>query len=157
MFCLVFSGLPTIGTIVDLTNKCGIKKRVMKNLIYLLACVIALGFTSKKMEDDINGIWMGYYRSDLIKEKVIVKFDNERKLEFYTGGVDDRTRSLGTYVMQGDSVIFTYTSKEGQQFIMKGLMNRGKNYLDGSWQTNDQSNGSFFLERQNVEEKFVNP
>ncbi|HEU4472718.1 MAG TPA: hypothetical protein VFR58_16605 [Flavisolibacter sp.] len=129
----------------------------MKIAVYLLAGSLLTGFTSGTGENDIDGIWMGYYRSNLIKEKVIVKFDASDKMEFYTGGVDERTRLEGTYRLLGDSVSFTYVTPEGEEYTMKGQINRRKNFVDGTWRTNEQSTGSFYLERQKVEERFAQP
>jgi len=129
----------------------------MKAIIVLLAGSLLASFTNKPYEDDLDGIWMGYYRSELMKEKVIVKFSNEDKIEFYTGGIDDRTKCNGTYQLLGDSVSFTYCTAEGDKFVMQGQINRRKNYLNGVWKANDRSTGSFFLERQDLEEKFVKP
>src|SRR5215213_846375 len=128
----------------------------MKMIIWLLAGSLLTGFTNKQ-EDEIDGIWMGYYRSEMVKEKVIVKFSNEDKLEFYTGGVDDKTKCDGTYRLLGDSVSFTYVTPAGEEFLMQGHINRRKNFVDGVWKTGDKSTGSFYLEKQRLEEKFINP
>jgi hypothetical protein len=128
----------------------------MKRLVYLLAGTVLLSFT-KHRADDIDGIWMGYYRSEMVKEKVIVKFSSQDRMEFYTGGVDDRTKCIGSYRLLGDSVSFTYTTPDGQQFRMQGHLNYRKTYLDGVWKTNDRSTGKFYLERQKVEERFIEP
>jgi hypothetical protein len=128
----------------------------MKLLIYLVAGTLMTGFTDRRA-NDIDGIWMGYYRSEIIKEKVIVKFNQSDKMEFFTGGVDDRTRSEGSYRIQGDSVLLTYRTPEGEVIVMKGRFNRRKNYVDGTWKGNDRSAGSFYLEKQKVEEFFAAP
>jgi hypothetical protein len=128
----------------------------MKVMIYLLAGFLLTSFAIKK-KNEIDGIWLGYYRSDIIKEKVIVKFNAEDKLEFYIGGVDDRTKCNGSYQLLGDSVSFTYTTPEGEEYIMQGHISYRKNYLDGFWKSKGKAKGSFFLEKQDVEEKFIQP
>lgn len=126
----------------------------MKAMIYLVAATILTSFSNKpKDSDDLNGIWMGYYRSEFIKEKVIVKFDESDKMEFYTGGVDDRTRVDGSYEIAGDSVRFSYRTPEGDVINMKGRFNRRMRYVEGVWRGNDRNTGSFFLEKQNVQER----
>jgi len=125
----------------------------MKVMIYLVAAALLSSFTSGPKEDDMNGIWMGYYRSELIKEKVIVKFDESDKMEFYTGGVDERTRLEGSYQITGDSVRFSYRTPEGEVIRMRGRVSRRMNYVQGTWTGNDHASGSFFLERQKVEER----
>jgi hypothetical protein len=139
-------------------HPCGeLKTGIMKAIMVLLAGSFLTGFSNRPMEDDIDGIWMGYYRSEVIKERVIVKFSNEDKIEFYTGGVDDKTKCNGSYRLLGDSVSFTYKTPEGQEYLMQGHINRRKNFVDGVWKTNDKGTGSFYLEKQEVEEKFINP
>jgi hypothetical protein len=126
----------------------------MKAIIYLVSAAILTSFSYKPQDNgDINGIWMGYYRSQFIKEKVVVKFDESAKMEFFTGGVDDRTRLEGSYSISGDSVSFSYKTPEGEVINMKGRFNRRMNYVEGTWKGDDRSNGSFFLEKQNVEER----
>ena len=129
----------------------------MKAIICLLAVSLLAGFTSRPEENEIDGIWMGYYRSETMKEKVIVKFSNKDKIEFYAGGVDEKTKCDGTYRLLGDSVSFTYTTPAGDQFTMEGHMNRRKNFVDGVWQNKDQEKGSFYLEKQKLQEKIAQP
>lgn len=128
----------------------------MKRIVYLLAGTVLLSFTRHTAEEDIDGIWMGFYRSNNVKEKVIVKFNSQDRIEFYTGGVDDKSRCEGSYTLLGDSLSFTYTTPDGQRFQMEGHLNWRKTYLDGTWKTGaDQSTGKFYLEKQQVEERFV--
>ena len=127
----------------------------MKTIICVLAGVVFLtGFTVKNDTKKIDGIWLGYYRSDLLKEKMVIKFSSEDKLEFYTGGVDEESRCDGSYQLLGDSISFTYKTPEGEEYVMRGQMSRRKNYVDGVWKANG-TKGSFFLEKQDVEEKLV--
>ena len=130
----------------------------MKPMIYLLAATIMTSFSHKPIDNtDIDGIWMGYYRSQYIKEKLIVKFGQTDRMEFYTGGVDDRTRAEGSYRIQGDSVSLSYQTAEGEVISMKGHFNRRKSYVDGVWKGADRSSGSFYLEKQEWQERFVQP
>src|SRR5690349_8134073 len=110
----------------------------MKLLMYLLAGTILSSFSARPVDDDIDGVWMGYYRSTFQKEKLIVKFSSTDKMEFYTGGVDERTRLDGSYRIQGDSVSFTYRTPEGEEIRMQGHFNRWKNFVNGVWKTNDK-------------------
>ena len=129
----------------------------MKKIVGLLAGAILLTSFSVKDEDPISGIWLGYYKSDLLKEKLIVKFSSDDHIEFYTGGFNEKPRSNGSYKLTGDSLSFTYTTPDGEKFIMQGHMSRRKNYVDGTWTSNGESKGSFFMEKQEVEEKVVQP
>jgi len=128
----------------------------MKAILFLAAGFFLLSFT-KHSGSDIDGIWMGYYRTDISKEKVIVKFCSEERIEFYTGGVQDDNKCIGKYELSGDSLSFTYRTPEGREFVMQGQLNYRKTYLDGVWQNNDHSTGKFYLERQKVEERFIQP
>ncbi|MFL5742042.1 MAG: hypothetical protein ACJ75B_17595 [Flavisolibacter sp.] len=129
----------------------------MKIMMCLLAGTLLTSFTPRPADDDVDGVWMGYYRSDLSKEKLIVKFDSQTKMEFFTGGVDDRTSSEGSYRIQGDSVSISYKMPSGEQITMQGQFNRRKNFVNGIWKGKNQSSGSFYLEKQQLQEFFAQP
>ena len=127
----------------------------MKTLFCLLAGTVFTSFVNKPVENDLDGYWMGYYRSEMLKEKVIVKLDSDDRMVFYTGGIDDRTKLEGTYKIYGDSVSFKYTTTDGEEVIMQGHFNHRKTYMDGICKTNDKPTGSFYLEKQKLEERIV--
>lgn len=130
----------------------------MKILLCLLAGTILTSFDSKPVNnDDLDGYWMGYYRSDLTKEKVILKLDADERMDFYTGGIDDRTKLEGTYKIFGDSVSFSYKTVDGEEVVMQGHFNHRRTYMDGVCKTNDKPSGSFYLEKQSLEERFAAP
>jgi len=49
------------------------------------------------------------------------------------------------------------TPTAGDEFIMKGQMNRRKNFLDGTWKNKDLVSGSFYLEKQKIQERLAQP
>ena len=136
--------------------RCGTKLGNMKAILYLVATTVLVSFT-RHDNNEIDGIWMGYYRTEDVRERVVVKFSAEDRMEFYTGGVDENTRCLGSYKISGDSVSFTYTNASGQEIIMKGHFNNRKTYVDGVWLNTDEASGKFYLEKQKVEERIVRP
>ena len=129
----------------------------MKTLLCLLAVTILTSFISKPVDDDLDGYWMGYYRSDMTKEKVIIKLDVNDRMDFYTGGIDDRTKLEGTYKIFGDSVAFRYTTTDGEEILMQGHFNHRRTYMDGICRTNNKPTGSFYLEKQQLDERMVQP
>ena len=130
----------------------------MKTLLYLLAGTMFASFSNKPVDnDDLDGYWMGYYRSELLKEKVIVKLDSDDRMVFYTGGIDDRTKLEGTYKIYGDSVSFSYKTVDGEEVVMQGHFNHRRTYMDGTCRTNNKPSGSFYLEKQKLEERIVEP
>jgi hypothetical protein len=135
-----------------------LKLEIMKALFCLLAGTVLTSFITKPVDnDDLDGYWMGYYRSNLTKEKVIVKLDADDRMDFYTGGIDDRTRLEGTYKIFGDSVSFSYKTNDGEEVLMQGHFNHRRTYMDGICRTNNKPTGSFYLEKQKLEERFVEP
>jgi len=135
-----------------------LKLGIMKILFCLLAGIVLTSFITRPVDnDDLDGYWMGYYRSDMTKEKVIVKLDVDDQMDFYTGGIDDRTRLQGTYRIFGDSVSFSYKTVDGEEVVMQGHFNRRRTYMDGICRTNNKPTGSFYLEKQQLEERFVAP
>lgn len=129
----------------------------MKTMIWLLAGALCIsGFTLKNDDDKIDGIWLGYYKSDAVKEKMVIKFCSQDKIEFYAGGVNEESLCDGSYQLLGDSISFSYKSVDGKEYVMKGLISQRKNYVEGVWNSTGKK-GSFFIERQDVEEKVVAP
>src|SRR4051812_22987714 len=131
----------------------------MKTLLCLLAgAILTTGFINKPADDeDLDGFWMGYYRSELTKEKVIIKLNSDDRMDFYTGGIDDRTKVEGNYKISGDSISFNYTSADGEKMLMQGHYNRRRNFIDGICRVNNEPSGSFYLEKQELEERMVKP
>lgn len=129
----------------------------MKTLLCLLAGTMLASFSNKPVDNDLDGYWMGYYRSEMNKEKVIVKLDSDERMTFYTGTIDDHTKLEGTYKIYGDSVSFSYTTTDGEVVSMQGHFNYRKTYMDGVCKTNDKPSGSFYLEKQKLEERMVQP
>jgi hypothetical protein len=127
----------------------------MKTIFCLLAGTVLTSFINKPADNDLDGYWMGYYRSALLKEKVIIKIDSDDRMVFYTGGIDDRTKLEGSYKIYGDSVSFKYTTADGEEVLMQGHFNYRKTYVDGVCRTNNKPSGSFYLEKQKLEERIV--
>jgi hypothetical protein len=127
----------------------------MKTIFCLLAGTVLTSFVNKPVENDLDGYWMGYYRSEMLKEKVIIKMDSDDRMVFYTGGIDDRTKLEGSYKIYGDSVSFKYKTADGEEVLMQGHFNYRKTYVDGICRTNNKPSGSFYLEKQKLEERIV--
>ena len=127
----------------------------MKIVLFLLAATVFAGFSNKPADEELDGYWMGYYRSNTSKEKVIVKLNSGAQMDFYTGGIDDHTKREGTYQIKGDSVYFSYKSANGEDVSMQGHFNRRKTYMDGICRTNNKPTGSFYLEKQKLQERIV--
>src|SRR5688572_15075567 len=113
----------------------GIKLGSMKKIIGFLAGTVLLTSFSSKDGDSVDGIWLGYYKSDLQKEKLIVKLGSNDQIEIYTGGFNEQPRYNGSYKLKGDSLSFIYITPEGEQYLMQGHVSRRKNYVDGSWKS----------------------
>lgn len=130
---------------------------VMKAILGVLGFVLLAGFSGKKV-DVIDGIWTGVYRADNVRERVLVKFNDEHKVELYNGEVEDSNKFTGTYEIQGDTLLkFSYQTQDGKQFNMNGTINKKGNYVDGTWQASDKVSGSFYLKKEKIEERFVQP
>ena len=129
----------------------------MKKIFGLLAGAVLLSSFSFQEEDPLQGVWIGYYKSDLTKQKMMVKLSSDDHIEFYAGGLTEQPQSNGSYKLVGDTLSFTYTTPEGDQYVMQGHVSRKKNYVDGVWKSNGNAQGSFFMEKQDIEEKVVAP
>lgn len=129
----------------------------MKTIVCLLAGILLTSFTGKEV-NDVDGIWTGVYKTDNTREKVLVRFEDRSHIELYNGDVIESNKFIGTYELQGDSVLqFSYQTPDGKEFTMKGHINKRKNYVDGVWQTSDNVNGSFYLKKERIQELFIQP
>ena len=45
----------------------------------------------------------------------------------------------------------------GSTLFMNGTINKKGNYVDGTWQASDKVSGSFYLKKEKIEERFVQP
>ena len=130
----------------------------MKAIAFVVAGALFSGFTYKNDVDSLDGIWTGVYRSDNLREKVLVKFESRNQVELYNGDVIDSNKFTGTYELKGDTVLtFSYHTLDGKRYTMEGHINKRKNYVDGVWQTSDKVSGSFYLKKEKIEELFVAP
>jgi hypothetical protein len=127
----------------------------MKTILYLIAATVLTSATLKTDESDINGIWVGSYRSGSIFSKFNVKFNTDR-MEFFTGGVTDETTE-GSYQLFSDSVSFIYHSPDQQDILMLGRFNRKRTFICGIWKVNGKELGNFYLEKQQMQELIVSP
>ena len=81
-------------------------------------------------------------------DKNFPKFINPG-LEFYEGEMKTENKVTGSYSLLGDTAIsFTCKKNNGKQLIkMLGNINKTKNFVDGSWESNDNHSGSFYLQK----------
>lgn len=129
----------------------------MKAIICLMAGAVLTSFTPREL-NHVDGIWTGVCRTDNLREKVLVRFEDQNQMELYNGEVNDSNKFTGTYQLQGDSVLqFSYHTPDGKEYVMHGRINKRKNYVDGAWETSDKLSGSFYLKKEKIEELFVNP
>ncbi|HEU0111664.1 MAG TPA: hypothetical protein VFQ73_12375 [Flavisolibacter sp.] len=129
----------------------------MKAVVFVMIATLLTSF-SIKQEVGLGGIWTGVYRSDNVREKVLVKFDAQNGVELYNGEVVENNRYTGTWELQGDTVlVFKYVASDGKEFTMHGHINKRKNYVDGVWQTSDKLHGSFYLKKEKIQEMYVQP
>jgi len=129
----------------------------MKAIVYLLAGSFLLSFSSREGET-LDGVWTGAYRTENLREKVWVKFDEQNGLACYNGEVQDGNKSTGSYRLQGDTLlVLSYVTGDGTTYTMQGYINKKKNYVDGTWKTNDRVMGSFYLKKEKLEEMFIEP
>jgi len=129
----------------------------MKAIVMVLAGALLASFSDRQVET-LDGIWTGVYKTDNVREKVLVKFEPKNQVELYNGDVIESNKFTGSYQLQGDSVLtFTYQSSDGKQYTMQGHINKGKTYVDGVWETSDKLSGSFYLKKEKIQEMFLQP
>jgi hypothetical protein len=141
--CIVFSGF---GIIVyfDIAEE---KHCDMKTALILLG-IICFSFSAKE-KGTVNGIWQGAYGMDNRIENTWVVFGSSNMVEFYEGQMKPENKMIGSYSLMGDTAIsFTCKKNNGTQEIkMQGNLNRTKNFVDGSWESDDHNSGCFYLQK----------
>jgi len=122
----------------------------MKTVITLLGFIAFTAFAVKDKGEALYGTWQGAYgMNDEIKNAWVI-FNNGNNMEFYDGDLKSENRLAGTYSLLGDTaIVFTYRKPNSKQVVkMQGNINRSKSFVDGSWESNDDQYGSFFLQKQ---------
>lgn len=119
----------------------------MKTVIALLGLFVFTAFAVKDKGEALYGTWQGAYgMNDQVKNAWVV-FGSGSRIEFYDGDLKAENRLSGTYALRGDTAIVFAYKKFGKQVTMEGNLNRSKNFVDGSWESNDHQYGSFFLQK----------
>lgn len=127
----------------------------MKHILLLGVLFVSFVSFTPATNNEIDGMWIGYYRSNMIKEKIIVRLSSTDKMEFYAGGVDEKTLCNGSYTVTQDSVVFLYKTLDGAEVTMKGRINGPRTFMNGSWKDQGKSKGSFYLERRVLKEYYA--
>ena len=122
----------------------------MKTIITLLGFIAFTAFTVKDKNGALYGVWQGAYGMNNEVKNAWVVFGSGNSLEFYDGDLKPQNKMTGTYALLGDTaIVFSYNKPGAQQLVtMEGNINRTKNFVDGSWESNDNQYGSFFLQKQ---------
>lgn len=129
----------------------------MKKLFFLVVAGVGLAsFSAPVEEPEFDGFWLGEYGKGEEMKTMVVKFSDDRSIEWYRDEVKEENRQSGTYQLRGDSVIITCDCGEGKQFVLNGFVNRRKTYVDGNWQESE-AKGSFYLKKQKVREFMTQP
>jgi hypothetical protein len=122
----------------------------MKTVITLLGFIAFTAFAVKDKGEALYGTWQGAYGMDDEIKNAWVVFSNGNNMEFYDGDLKAENKLTGTYTLLGDTaIVFTYKKPGNKQEVkMQGNLNRSKSFVDGSWESNDDQYGSFFLQKQ---------
>jgi hypothetical protein len=128
----------------------------MKAMIFVVAATLLTSFTAK--EERMNGLWTGIYRTNDERNKVVLRFEDEKQFAMFNGEVDDAHRLSGSYQLLGDTaVVFTYVTPDGKSCTMTGKLNERKTFVDGTWENCDKAKGSFYLKKEKINELFIEP
>lgn len=129
----------------------------MKTIIIgLMAGTVMFGFReskpTEKLESEICGTWQGAYGTLKKVEKLVVTLKPDNTIEFYEGE-QPKNKVTGTYSLQGDTaIVITYKGQEMvSQVNMYGTVNKTKNFVDGTWESEGNPKGSFYLQKQSFE------
>jgi hypothetical protein len=129
----------------------------MKAMFFVLAAALLTSFTGRN-ERKVDGLWTGVYKTDDERNKVVVRFEDDKHFALFNGEVDDKHLLNGTYQLQGDTaLVFTYVTPDGKSCMMTGKLNERKTFVDGVWENCDKAKGSFYLKKEKIHEMFIEP
>ncbi len=115
----------------------------------ILASFICISFSVKDRSEAVYGVWQGAYGLDKHIENVWVVLGPSQTMEFYEKEMKMENKLTGSYSLLGDTaILIRYKKVNGKEQVkMMGNLNRTMNFVDGSWESNNNHYGSFYLQK----------
>ncbi len=123
----------------------------MKSLLFAMGLVSFVMYRAAKFDVDLRGTWQGSYKTTGKIVDVKIVFGQDNSIELYSGEIKETGKATGSYsVSNSNERLITLKWPGGDHifFTMNGRLSRKRNFLDGDWESDDHSHGSFYLQKQ---------
>lgn len=122
----------------------------MKSVLFAICLMSFVVYRAAKFEVSLLGTWKGSYKT--IEKRVDVKiiFEQGNRIELHSNAINNDGKTIGFYTInKSNEILITCKMPEEDHisFTMNGKLNPNRNFLDGDWESNDHSSGSFYLQK----------
>ena len=120
----------------------------MKALLFAAGLISFVLYRAEKFDDNLQGTWEGRYKSIEKIFDVKIVFGKHNSIELYSNEFNTNGKATGSYSISKNNEIEISSNRPGSEaisFIMNGKLSPKRNFVNGDWQSVDNSSGSFYL------------
>ena len=120
----------------------------MKALLFAAGLISFVLYRSEKMDLNLHGTWEGRYKSIEKMFEMKIVFGQNNSIELYSNDLKINGKSTGTYTLSKNNeieIIAQPAAGDAIAFVMNGRLSPKKNFVNGDWQSGNNSSGSFYL------------
>jgi len=120
----------------------------MKSILFAMGMLSFVIYRSANFDVRMQGTWKGSFRTvdKMIDVKIV--FGQNNRMEFYSDEINKASIATGFYhLSNGNKIAITckWPDSDNRFFTIVGRLNPEKNSLDGDWESDEHSGGSFYL------------
>jgi hypothetical protein len=122
----------------------------MKSIFFAISIMAFVLYLSANDEAAVQGNWNGSYRSISKISAIRIVFGQNNSVELYSSDFKNTGKANGTYKLSHSNkleITCQWPDKDSL-FIMNGRINPEGNFVNGEWEHEKQSNGTFYLARR---------
>lgn len=119
----------------------------MKSLFFFLSLMSFIMYRASKSDRLIKGTWDGSYRTIEKKMDLQIVFGPGNEVKIYSSEIENKGKITGTYSVNKNEIIISciWPGSNNTAFIMKGRLNPNQNFVDGNWESANNTDGNFYL------------
>ena len=126
----------------------------MKSVLFAMFVVSFVVYRAAECKVNLQGTWNGSYRTiDKIMDVKIV-FGKNNKIELYSNALKNAGKATGSFrIINSNEIQITCMRQDEDHifFTMNGKLNPKNNFLNGDWESDDYSSGSFYFQKEILE------
>jgi len=119
----------------------------MKSLLFVVSLFSFIMYRASRSDIPLKGTWDGSYRTIEKKMDLRIVFGPGNEVQLYSTEIDNKGKAVGTYAVNRNEIAITciWPDSDSIAFIMKGRLNSNQNFVDGNWESADNTDGNFYL------------